>query len=554
MKWTYRLLVALLLLPLAPLPVVTETQELRETLRHRLESIPPDQSLFAGNIQIPASDDVQAFYQQRLYRPAWVRPDGSAPGAAGLLRAVDAAYGDAMEPARYHRDDLARGLRRLERLAEQQSVPPRYLVDMELLLTGVWLQLGADSLVGRLNPQAVDPAWHIQRPTADLVHRLAQALAEDRIYEGLRELLPRAEGYAGLRDALAEYRRTAESGGFTRVPVGPLLRPGAEDARVPILRQRLIESGDLHVVEPSEQPERYDTGLQVAVRAFQARHGLDADGVVGPATLAELNMPAEARVRQIMVNMERWRWLPHDPGEWFIMVNIAGFDMVVVERGVPVMRQRVIVGRDYRQTPVFSGNMTYLVLNPSWEVPNSIAVRDILPQVRRDPDYLRRMGFRVLQGWGAAEQEIDPDGVDWQQVSAARFPYRFRQKPGPLNALGTVKFMFPNRYAVYLHDTPARDLFHRADRAFSSGCIRVEHPLDLVDFLLEGSSRWTPQAVREALADGRERTVTLPRAMPVHLVYMTAWVDSQGVVQLRNDIYNRDQRVSEALRQLNSEG
>ncbi|MCC5859822.1 MAG: L,D-transpeptidase family protein [Ectothiorhodospiraceae bacterium] len=540
------LLFSLLLLIAAPLSAL-ETS-LREELRNRIESIPDDQPLVAGSMRVPASTEVRAFYRNRLYAPGWVESGGSAPLADELLQAIAEADRDAMNPADYHPEAVRE---RLEQVATDQPTGPGALVDLELLLTGIWFQLGSDSLIGQLNPQAVDPDWMIQRPTADLRRRLEWALEEGRVYESLRWLLPSVEGYVGLRKALAEHRALRGQGGFVHVPPGPALRPGIRDERVPLLRQRLRQTDDLDV-SPVDDPAYFDDGLESAVRHFQARHGLADDGVVGPLTLAELNTPLEARIRQLMVNMERWRWLPHDPGERFIMVNIAGFEMVVVEHGVPVMRQRVIVGRDYRQTPVFTGNMTYLVLNPSWEVPNSIAVRDILPEVRRNPDYLRRMGFRVLQGWGSEEREVDPETVDWQHVSARQFPYRFRQMPGPLNALGQVKFMFPNRYAVYLHDTPARDLFHRPDRAFSSGCIRVEHPLELIDLLLEGSTRWTPDAVRQVLAGGQERTVSLPRSMPVHLVYMTAWVDNRGELQLRRDIYNRDQRVMEALLQLNS--
>lgn len=440
MTHSIRYLLPLLLLALLPVSVTADDAPLREELRQRLESIPPEQPLLAGDTRVPASEAVRAFYHQRLYRPAWVLEDGSVPIVGGLLRA-----------------------------------------------------------------------------------------------------------------ALADHWQLAEEGGFIRVPIGSSLRLGMRDERVEALRARLTQTGDVLSGQPAES-ELFDENLEAAVRHFQARHGLDDDGIVGRLTLAELNTAVEERIRQLMVNMERWRWLPHDPGERFIMVNIAGFNMVVVERGVPIMRQRVIVGRDYRQTPVFNCNMTYLVLNPSWEVPNSIAVRDILPEVRRDPDYLRRLGFRVLQGWGAEERELDLDTIDCDAVPADRFPYRFRQEPGPLNALGRVKFMFPNRYAVYLHDTPARDLFRRSDRAFSSGCIRVEHPLDLADLLLEGSARWTPQALREALATEEERTVTLPRSMPVHLVYMTAWVDSRGVLQFRSDVYDRDRGVAEASLDLNSRG
>jgi murein L,D-transpeptidase YcbB/YkuD len=293
-------------------------------------------------------------------------------------------------------------------------------------------------------------------------------------------------------------------------------------------------------------PAVFDAELESAVKRFQARHGLEPDGLVGGDTLAALNVPVRDRIRQIRVNLERRRWLPDDLGERHIMVNIAGFEMSVVDAGEIVMRQRVIVGRDYRQTPVFSGRMTYLVLNPSWEVPHSIASRDLLREVQADQRYIDRMGFDIFRGWGANQQRIDAAEVDWQALSPQRMPYRFRQRPGPLNALGQVKFMFPNKHAVYLHDTPSRELFNRAERAFSSGCIRVQEPLALADHLLAGSERWSPDALRQALDSRREMTVALPQAMPVHLQYLTAW-GSDGRLELRRDIYNRDAAVADAL-------
>ncbi|MCC5809319.1 MAG: L,D-transpeptidase family protein [Ectothiorhodospiraceae bacterium] len=542
------LLVFILLSPLwIPGTAVAEGDDpLREALRYRVESIPPDQPLVAGTDTIMGSQAVRRFYQERLYRPAWVDENGDAPMANQLLRALEHARREGMNPEDYQKEWVQDALARLRDLQEQDAVEPRHLVDIELLLSSTWITLGSHSLLGRLDPENVDPQWRINRRGGDLHALLNAAIEEGAVYQGLRELLPQDAGYARLRDALAHYRGIVDDGGLVDVPAGPTMRLGDQGERVALLRQRLIQTADLDAAE-FEAPERFDRELDAAVRRFQTRHGLEVDGLVGRNTLAVMNISAESRVRQILVNLERWRWMPQDLGERYIMVNIAGFEMTVVEEGETVMSQRVIVGRDYRQTPVFSGRMTYLVLNPSWEVPNSIAVRDLLPQIRRDPDYFDRMGFQLFQGWGASQREIDASTVDWHALSAARFPYRFRQRPGPLNALGTVKFMFPNQYAVYLHDTPSRDLFQRADRAFSSGCIRVERPMDLTEYLLADSARWSPMAIRTALDSRREQTITLPRAMPVYLQYLTAWVDKEGVVHLRNDLYNRDSRVADAL-------
>ncbi len=540
------LLALLILLAGAAGTAAAQDDPLREALRYRLESIPPDRPLVSGPDPILGSQAVRRFYEQRLYRPAWVDEDGQTPLAEQLLRALEHARREGMNPLDYQKEWVEDSLARIKDLRERGAVEPRHLVDIELLLSSTWMTLGSHSLLGRLDPETVDPQWRIHRRGGDLHLLLEQAIEESAVYQGLRGLLPQDVGYARLREALARYRGIVDDGGLVEVPAGPTMRQGDRGERIALMRQRLIQTGDLEDSDVDE-PERFDRALDGAVRAFQTRHGLEVDGLVGRNTLAVMNIPAEHRVRQIMVNMERWRWMPSDLGERYILVNIAGFEMIVVEQGETVIRQRVIVGRDYRQTPVFSGRMTYLVLNPFWEVPNSIAVRDLLPQLRRDPAYFDRMGFQLFQGWGAGQQQIDASTVDWHALSAARFPYRFRQQPGPLNALGTVKFMFPNQYAVYLHDTPSRDLFQRADRAFSSGCIRVERPGELTEYLLADSSRWTPAAVRSALDSRREQTITLPRPIPVHLQYMTAWVDREGVVHLRNDLYNRDARVADAL-------
>lgn len=518
--------------------------DLREALRDRLESIPPEQPLMAGEHHVPGAAAVRRFYEDRLFEPLWIDGHGQSTAAKELLAVLAEAEDHGLD-----REDYGNGI--IETLLHELQLangdlPPRVQVDLELLLSGTWMQYGSHGLKGRLNPETFDPEWGIDRRGGDLPDLLQAAAEGQRLADGLRELFPTDPGYQRLTEALAFYRGVQRQSGFTTLPDGPTLRPGDTGERVGLLRQRLRESGDHPADADDAGDELFDAGLEGAVRGFQRRHGLEEDALVGAATRGALNVPVSRRIQQIAVNLERWRWMPRDLGERYVLVNIAGFELQVVDQGEEVMRQRVIVGRDYRQTPVFTGRLTYLVLNPYWEVPNSIAVRDILPQVRRDPSHLQRLGFQVLRGWGAEQELLDPASIDWATVPARGFPYRLRQRPGPLNALGRIKFMFPNRHAVYLHDTPARELFRRADRAFSSGCIRVEQPELLAELLLD-DPRWNRQTIDAAIASGQERTVVLQRPLPVHLQYMTAWVDVDGLVHLRNDLYNRDGRVADAL-------
>ncbi len=328
---------------------------------------------------------------------------------------------------------------------------------------------------------------------------------------------------------------------------GPKLQLDDRDDRVTVLRRRLEASGDL-APATSEVPVRFDADVKEAVKRFQRRHGLDTDGVVGKGTLAALNVSAGDRVRQLELNLERWRWLPLDLGESYILVNIPGFDLEVIEGGRMVLAMRVVVGRPYRRTPVFSSPMTYLVFSPYWHVPPSLAVQDVLPAVQKEGDYLAKKSIKVFRGWGSEAEEVDPAAVDWSSLKREGFPYRFRQEPGPDNALGGVKFMFPNPYNVYLHDTPSRELFRRTERTFSSGCIRIEKPLELAEYLLREAAGWSPENITAASQKGMEQTVRLPRPIPVHLLYWTSWVDQAGTIHFRNDVYGRDRLLDEALK------
>jgi murein L,D-transpeptidase YcbB/YkuD len=312
---------------------------------------------------------------------------------------------------------------------------------------------------------------------------------------------------------------------------------------VPLIRARLVASGDL-AADAAGGADLYDAGLEAAVRGFQQRMGLDGDGVVGAGTVAELNVPAAERVRSLRVNLDRGRVLLHDLPERFVVVNIAGFTVYLVRGQDIEWSARVQVGKTYRKTPLFRSEMNYLVFNPTWTVPPGIIRNDILPAARQDPASITRRGLKVLDSGG---REVDPAAVDWSRFQGGHIPYTLRQDPGPNNALGRVKLMFPNDYFVYLHDTPSQALFDRADRAFSSGCVRVERALELAERVLDDPAQWNAQSIAAVVRGGKLQNVTLKRRMPVLLAYWTAWVDPDGRVSFRRDVYGQDAKWAAAL-------
>jgi murein L,D-transpeptidase YcbB/YkuD len=523
--------------------------QVRENLRTRIEEAGVPPKIDIGEELIHASIMLPRFYEERSYRPAWSGDKGPLPQINLLINALREADVEGLRQTDYHLVKIEASLSEMRQNQEKKrQLHPRGLADLDLLLTDAFLIYGSHLLAGRINPETIDPEWHANRREVDLTLALKTALESNRIEETLRSLLPPQPGYARLRQVLARYRDIAAKGGWPVVPTGPNMSKGDRGERVVALCARLVASGHLENTS-SINRELFNEAVDQAVRKFQKRHGLDVDGIVGPFTLAALNVPVEERLHQIEINMERWRWLPQNLGQHYILVNLANFELDVVEQGQPVMSMRVMVGREYRRTPVFSDNMTYLVLSPYWHVPPSIAVQDKLPLIHQDPDYLTRQKIKVFQGWGAETKEIDPRTIDWSRVNAKNFNYRLRQEPGPNNALGRAKFMFPNKFNVYLHDTPSRELFAKAVRTFSSGCIRIEKPIELVEYLLQGDPKWTPEKIMAAIEKWVEQTVRLPEPMPIHLLYWTAWADEDGTTHFRNDIYARDKRLNEALSQ-----
>ncbi|MGA9478487.1 MAG: L,D-transpeptidase family protein [Desulfobacterales bacterium] len=492
--------------------------------------------------------DLPLFYARRGFQPAWAA-DATLHNAVSLVAAIHAARRDGLQTEDYHLAKIELLLEALERDRVLGLPPdPELLVDLDLLLTDAFLSLGSHLLGGRVNPETLHAEWVAFNPKTDLAGILEATLAAGQIEAALDRLRPPHAGYTDLKTALQRYRDIEARGGWPLLPENLSLKEGDGGDHIALLRQRLSVSGDLGLQE-TQGGNRYDGILAEAVGQFQVRHGLPPTGRIDEQTVNELNVPVAVRTRQIELNLERWRWIPHQLGARYLLVNAADYRLTVVENGQPLWDMRVVVGRDYRRTPVFSADLQYLEINPYWNVPQKIAVEDILPKVKQNPEYLVRKHFKVFENWRAGANEIDPLTVDWSKVTKRNFHFKLRKEPGPSNDLGRIKFVLPNRFAVFLHDTPNRKLFSKRYRSYSSGCIRLEKPLELAEYLLSDDPKWTYQDILRAVDSEQNRIVRLKKTVPVHLLYWTAWVDSEGGVNFRKDIYKRDPRLDLALRE-----
>ncbi len=524
----------------------------------------------------PLRRSLQSAYQARGFRPLWF-PRGRPTGETSeLVAALEAAPRDGLKPDVYRPRLLAAQLRQVRRTEAGEEA----LYPVDTLFSEAFLLFSQHLSVGRVDPAELGPTWHIERRRPDLAAALDQATGPGSVSEVVDRLRPPHPEYRRLQDALERYRRIAQAGGWPAVPEGPVIEAGdrAPRDRLVALAKRLEAEGDLaegaavlppaaaRAEERSASPAQaaatgskrkpaaapqapYGGELAQAVRRFQARLGLTIDGIVGPETVDAMNVTALARVRQIELNMERWRWLPADLGPRRLEVNIPAFMLRVVDGGRTVSTMKVVVGKTGAATPAFSDSMTYVVLNPYWNVPESITRHEIAPEAARDPSYLAAHGYEVVVGGGDGDvRRIGPRSIDWASVAAGgSFPYRVRQRPGPDNALGRIKFMLPNDYNIYLHDTPSEHLFKNAQRDFSHGCVRVEHPLELAQWVFQDDPRWTRQRLASAVASGRRESIALPQPIPVYLLYWTAWVDGDGTTHFRDDVYGQDQALAQAL-------
>lgn len=497
---------------------------------HSLENLLQSNPEYLLELDEPAVVD---FYSKRKYQPLWSDANGPLQRAYDLLKIIIHAEAEGLKPSDYYLEEIRN---------YWASIGLDASIHLDLFLSAALYRYSNHVHSGRSNPLELDIDWHIVNKPLD-VPSLFTAVARGKpIKQLLNELPPQHSGYQLLKKQLRRLRDLEQQGEWQRFDNAPTLLPGLQHRQVLQLRQRLEITGD-RVEASFPDMDIFDYGLAEAVKRFQERHGLTVDGKVGPQTRKALNTSVNVRIRQIRINMERWRWMPRTLGKRYLMVNMTGFELYIMDNGSPVLSMPVIIGNSFRSTPSFSGLVSLMKYNPYWTIPTNLALQDMIPRQMRDPSFFAKKSIKLFRGWGDNVREIDPQTVNWNKVAKMdkdHFPYWLRQEPGAKNSLGLVKFLFSNPYEIYLHGTPDIHLFDRVVRTFSSGCIRVKDPVRLAAYLLNDDSQQKEEEILTNIFLAGNQSVRLPLAVPIYLVYWTAWVDQDDSLNFRHDIYGRD--------------
>ena len=530
---------------------------------------------------IKAYKTLPKLYEERNYVPLWIENGGPSSQAYEMIEIIRNSDNEALDPDYYNISEIESILKRMEQDRNSgDSYDALDLAELELLLSNSFLTYTHDLHYGRVRAEQINLELLSGERPVNLPKLLVTAVETDQVQETLEGLLPKYPMYAMLRISLKEYREIAAKGGWQPVAYGDKFKKGARGQRVLALSKRLKVTGELDSSIPGS--EVFDDSLDQAVRKYQQRNGLYVDGVVGKSTIEALNVPVEERISQIELTMERWRLLPQYLGNRYILVNIANYHLYGVENNNDTINMRIVVGKPQWNTPMFSEEMTHLIINPYWNIPPSIFKDDIAPKIMEDSEYLSKqnmdaVGLEAPEKIVVEEAEVvevvenveatevtDGDNTGEKELSEVEIQnkkaqeeyiskvlsgkYRLRQNPGPGNALGRIKFLFPNKHSVYLHDTPNRGFFKKAQRNFSHGCIRVEKPLELAEFVLSSNPSWTQNTIQSSINKMKTKTVHLDKSITVYILYFTTWVDNEGTVNFHKDIYGLDKTLYNALR------
>ncbi|WP_448097433.1 L,D-transpeptidase family protein [Luteibacter yeojuensis] len=522
-----------------PAPAATAPQPppaddpLAQAIYARLQQMTPIEGGPLSRQDAALGRAVADFYAQRHYTAAW----SDETNVRQLLAGLASVEGDGLLPEDYQLSPLKATVE----APDWASASPQRRAEFEVTATGAYITALVQLARGKVDPVRLDPTWNFDPTAIDPQEGMAllqTSIDERSIDQAFAAARPQNPLYAKLRDALAQLRATAATGGWPTVPDGPVLKPGMTDARVTELRSRMVAGGYL---DPTlAEGDHFDNPLKDAVKRFQADQYVDADGNVGAETIAALNVSIQNRIGQVRANLERARWLLRSLQGTFVVVDVAGYKVTYYRDGNPVWKSRVQVGKPYRSTPIFRSQITYVTFNPTWTIPPTILKNDVLPKIRKNPSYLANNRIRVLDSSG---NTLPPSKVNWANPRGITL----RQDAGPGNSLGQVAIRFPNSFAVYLHDTPHQELFEKPKRDTSSGCIRVEHPLELVELLFNDEQKWNRQAIDERIATRKTQNVTLPTAVPILLAYWTVDITDDGKLAYKPDVYQRDGSLLAAL-------
>jgi len=507
------------------------------------------------------------FYRERQFRLGWFKNHQPVPQAQTLQSIIAKARDEGLDPKDYQVKDFKTLFAELDKARPDSARRNALERKIDVALTGTYLKWASDYYRGVANPRdSKNTAWQVKPNKIKLHKALLTFLGERKSRYNYYEFAPLHPEYNQLKKALAAYRTQERAGGWPVLPGSLKLRPGQSSPAVPALRQRLLggagspgggqptaptampvslrDSVSRRPAAPADVDQAYGPELVNAVKAFQDDAGLRIDGIVSGETLRQLNVPIGARIDQVILNMERWRWLPKRFEPSYLLVNIPEYTLHVIENDKEAFNMRVIVGKALNETPIFSDQMEYVVLAPYWNVPFSIIENELKEKLVADPHYIDHLDMEVVKGSGKKAVVVDPSSVDWANVTEQNFKYTLRRRPGPDNDLGDMKFIFPNSNDVYLHDTPHRELFSQNQRSFSHGCVRVQDPLKLAAYLLRDKTGWDQQTILDTIAVRREKYVPLKTKLPVYLVYFTAWADADGHPHFRDDIYGHDKDLA----------